>query len=76
MVEIGTDMQASLIVIVNAVATMIAFKVKQYTDRAAAANRRADAITEAVDEARADGVISDAEIKRIVRVASRASGAA
>lgn len=73
--EIPADMQATLIVIVNAAASMIVFKLKQYKDRASAANRRADAITAIVDEALRDGEITTAELKRIVRAARRVGGA-
>lgn len=68
--------QAMLVTLVNAVGSMIVFKLKQYKDRASASARRADAIAAAVDEAlRDDGTISKTEIARIKRVAERAAGA-
>lgn len=69
------ETSAMLITLINAFGSTIIFKLKSYQNKAAASKRRADAVCEAVDEARADGEITPQELKRIIKVASKASGA-
>lgn len=73
--ELGPELQGTLITLLNAVVSMVIFKIKSTQGKAAASKRRADAVCAAVDEALADGDITPKELKRIQNIAARASGA-
>jgi len=71
-VEIGPELQGTLITLANAAVSYMVWKLKTYRDRAGRAEKRAEAITAAVDDALAnDGKISNAELRRIISVADR-----
>lgn len=72
--EIGPELQGTLVLVANALGGFIVWKLKSYRDRADKAERRAAAITRVVDEALDDGEISPKELKRLVHVASFTQG--
>jgi len=71
--EIGPELQGTLLLVANAAGGFIVWKLKSYRDRATAAERREDAVVGAIDAALADdGEISQKELKRIIHVARTA----